>query len=327
MTDEIKTKHKKEIKAFESEKRNALKKVKGTAGKGKKGKEKLEEAEKEWNQKYQTLLQKHEEELSSTQQQQQQQDSRTTETTTAESTQDTTNTTTNNNDPNKEEQPKSKEQLAKEKALAKKLRKKQAAILKEKQREEQIAYEIANAPNPRLIEINTLNELYLNKSNLCIEEVAADGNCLYRAVATQLNHQMNRNNIEQSGGSEFDNYIKVRDVCANELIKSKTEYEPFCEYNDSNVTTFEQYVEQVRSSTEWGGHLELRALSNALKKTIVVYSADSGPLYISCDESGGSKNNDDNDENLIRLSFHRNYYALGEHYNSVVKNVEKELRN
>jgi len=41
--DEIKARQKKEIKAFESEKRIALKKVKGTAGKGKKGKQALEE--------------------------------------------------------------------------------------------------------------------------------------------------------------------------------------------------------------------------------------------------------------------------------------------
>ena len=40
--DEIKAKHKKEVKSFESEKRIALKKVKGTSGKGKKGKEALE---------------------------------------------------------------------------------------------------------------------------------------------------------------------------------------------------------------------------------------------------------------------------------------------
>ena len=41
MADDVAARHKKEIKAFEAEKRTALKKIKGTAGKGKKGKELL----------------------------------------------------------------------------------------------------------------------------------------------------------------------------------------------------------------------------------------------------------------------------------------------
>ena len=39
--ESLKAKHKKEIKSFEGEKRNALKRIKGTAGKGKKGREAL----------------------------------------------------------------------------------------------------------------------------------------------------------------------------------------------------------------------------------------------------------------------------------------------
>ena len=41
MTEDIEARHKKELKAFDTEKRAAIKKVKGTAGKGKKGKELL----------------------------------------------------------------------------------------------------------------------------------------------------------------------------------------------------------------------------------------------------------------------------------------------
>ena len=39
--DDLKAKHKKELKALDGEKRNQLKKTKATAGKGKKGKEAL----------------------------------------------------------------------------------------------------------------------------------------------------------------------------------------------------------------------------------------------------------------------------------------------
>ena len=89
-----------------------------------------------------------------------------------------------------------------------------------------------------------------------------------------------------------------------------TEFAPFCEYNDA-TPDYSAYVNQVRNSAEWGGHLELRALSIALKRPIVIYSAQSKePLTISEVVEV---------EEPIRLSYHLNYYSLGEHYNQIVK--------
>ena len=50
------------------------------------------------------------------------------------------------------------------------------------------------------------------------------------------------------------------------------------EYEKTRNILYDEYIEKVRASSEWGGHLELRALSSALDKTIVVYSADGAPL-------------------------------------------------
>ena len=196
---------------------------------------------------------------------------------------------------------------AKEKALAKKMRKRQKEKEKQKAREEEIAREVANAPDPRAVEMSVIMELYLEPSNFVIEEVRADGNCLYRAVASQLGHL----------GVESVEFDEIRRRCADALWENKEEYEPFAELGDSNASTFEEYVEKVRASSEWGGHLELRALASALKKTIIVYSADSSPLHIKEEDE-----KEDEEENVIRLSFHRKYYALGEHYNSVVRKTE-----
>lgn len=293
--DDIKAKQKKEVKAFESEKRIALKKVKGTSGKGKKGKEALEKAEKEWAEKEQTMKDRHATEVSPI----------------SESTTEPTPS-----EPQSTSTPEPAPQLsAKEKAQAKKMRKRQKEKEKQKAREEEIAYEVANAPNPRALEISVIMELYLGPSNFVIEEVAADGNCLYRAVATQLG---------QSGGNVVQ-YGEIRRQCADALWENREEYEPFAELGDSNASTFEEYVEKVRGSSEWGGHLELRALASALKKTIIVYSADSAPLHIKEDHD-----KEEDGEDVIRLSFHRKYYALGEHYNSVVPkkdNSEEDIES
>jgi OTU domain-containing protein 6 len=100
-----------------------------------------------------------------------------------------------------------------------------------------------------------------------------------------------------------------------------------------------RYTAKVEGSSEWGGQIELRvrsflhpfrlhllcvisdciaspvsalqALSQALRVPITVYAADGADLTMG--EEFGRAHDDP-----LRLSFHRHYYALGEHYNSVV---------
>ena len=156
----------------------------------------------------------------------------------------------------------------------------------------EIAKERLNAgPSPRQLEIQRITELYLMEKKLTLREIPADGNCLYRAIAGQC-----QNGVD---------YKAVRKTCAEVLTKHNEEFSPFAEIE----TTYEKYMENVALSSEWGGHLELRALTMGLKRPIVVYSADAPPLVM---------REEFQDEEEIRLSFYRYYYALGEHYNSVV---------
>jgi OTU domain-containing protein 6 len=80
----------------------------------------------------------------------------------------------------------------------------------------------------------------------------------------------------------------------------------------------------------WGGHPELRALSATLGVPIVVYQAGAPPLEFTPageerrNPAADGRRGGEDDWRLppgdvkLRLSFHRHYYALGEHYNSVV---------
>ena len=106
--------------------------------------------------------------------------------------------------------------------------------------------------------------------------------------------------------------VSTGNLCATTLAENEAEFAPFCEFSD-NVSSFEGYVEQVRSSAEWGGHLELRILSKALNRPIEVYSIQSGKSPLRIAEEGI----DNDGAEPIRLSYHLNYYALGEHYNQV----------
>lgn len=105
------------------------------------------------------------------------------------------------------------------------------------------------------------------------------------------------------------------EVCASSLEKHQEDFSPFIEYTE-DAPTFDAYVERVRSSADWGGHVELRALSLALERPIVVYSAQQvDPLQIHMEYE---------EKEPIRLSYHLHYYSLGEHYNAVVKKSETD---
>jgi len=161
--------------------------------------------------------------------------------------------------------------------------------------------------------MSTINELYLAPMNLTICPIAADGNCLYRAIAHQL--------AISSPSTENIDHREIRKTCAESLRENQEEYAPFCDLEEHKVNSFHEYVEKCvgdPNSSEWGGHLELRALAKGLDKTIIVYSAESAPLIIHGDDHTTESHTDDN-VNTLKLSFHKHYYALGEHYNSVVK--------
>lgn len=124
-------------------------------------------------------------------------------------------------------------------------------------------------------------------------------------------------------------HTTVGQICADQLQSHQEEYAPFCEYTDS-VASFDQYVDRVRSSSDWGGHLELRALSEGLKRPIVVYSASQPKLVLGEDYYSTDTHHENDDDYVaaaaaggdehapILLSYHLHYYTLGEHYNQVV---------
>jgi OTU domain-containing protein 6 len=334
--EELQARQKKELKTFESNRRIALKKIKGTAGKGKKGKEALAQGDAEWDETLHQLTLQHSQQLQDLGD----------PSSHADDVNPADDANTNSNtapvsaaaaaaadaDPTEEARamagppiliPTEEEaqRAIRDKALDKKLRKRKNAQAKEKAREEQIAKEMAEAPDPRQIEIDAIMELYLTGAKLEIEEVRADGNCLYRAIAKQMELMVDDGIGSKSEGGaaaelaeeKFD-FMNMREICAQELWERKEEYEPFADLDEVKVENFEGYVDKVRDSSEWGGHLELRALAQKLSRTIVVYSTE-GPLEIVGGNGGGGNSGG---EGVIRLSFHKKYYALGEHYNSVV---------
>jgi len=132
----------------------------------------------------------------------------------------------------------------------------------------------------------------LEKIGYFIREVGGDGNCLFRSVSDQLD------NTEK-------NYKKYREMCKEYMTQNKDEFSPFIE----DDTPYEKYVEKMGEDGEWGGNLEIYALSKALKANFYIY-IHKHPMYV-------VENFQKPDRN-IKLTYHE-----GKHYNSLRKLEEK----
>jgi len=179
--------------------------------------------------------------------------------------------------------------------ISKQAKRKQKKDLEERERDRRISEEKAGAaPSAREIEMNQMAE-QLAPLGLQVKDISADGHCLYRAVAHQL----------QLRNASSCDYLACRSTAAAYMRSHPADFEPFIE--GSSLST---YAQQVESSNEWGGHLEISALSHANKCTIVVFSAMVPVVVVGEEYSGNGPR--------LELSYHKHYYGLGEHYNSLV---------
>ncbi|EWM27374.1 Ovarian tumor, otubain [Nannochloropsis gaditana] len=141
----------------------------------------------------------------------------------------------------------------------------------------------------------------LSPLGLRVQEVPADGHCLYRAVAHQLEHQ----------GIPSQGYPEVRRSAAQYILSHPEDFLPFLAGGEEGEGAgLEAYVHTVEDTAEWGGELEIRALCHAYQTPIRVYAAEQPVYMIGAEDYDQAK--------PLLLSYHRHFYALGEHYNSVV---------
>ena len=107
----------------------------------------------------------------------------------------------------------------------------------------------------------------------------------------------------------------MRQVAGSYLRNHALEFAPFLGLdldNNTDKQAFDTYCMKVESDilAEWGGQLEIRAISEALQVAIYVYAANA-PVVRMGEENA-------HNTTPLRLAYHRHYFSLGEHYNSVV---------
>jgi len=170
---------------------------------------------------------------------------------------------------------------------------------KEKERLEDIdRQEEENKLGQRHIETEKIKAI-LEARALKIKDIPSDGDCLFAGVIHQL-----QNNMKVS---------ELRRLTSDLLLSQPDDFKPFLSLEYMEDSEFEDYCEKMATTPKWGGQVEITALSRALRKPIEVIQAEGPIVQVGIDEF--------NDQKPIVLTYHRHYYGLGEHYNSVQSNT------
>jgi OTU domain-containing protein 6 len=189
-----------------------------------------------------------------------------------------------------------------------------------------------------------------DEGKLRVREMVSDGHCLYRAVADQVQrHHLSRDLPLDDNAHPF---MAMRQLAAAYIDKHRSEFEPFMLVEDANgkpveltEETWRKYLKDLvdEELAVWGGHQEAVALSKALQRCIVIWSAD-GRMEVgeefqstaaAADAAARAASPVKNDPTAsplspspdplpLQISFHQHYYGLGAHYNSVVIDEEAD---
>lgn len=177
----------------------------------------------------------------------------------------------------------------------------------------QAAEEAANLPDLREQERTRMKEQFL-RYKLQEKEIRADGHCLYSAVADQMETkglglkpriQLTKMDGEDTG---LPAYKRVRHAAADFISRNPDDFVPFME------EPLDAYLQKIRETGEWGGHMELLALAKTYGVKINVLHGDGR-----VDKIQGNEGGDEEDDKEIWLGYYKHNFGLGEHYNSLRK--------
>ncbi|KAJ7685140.1 hypothetical protein DFH06DRAFT_30874 [Mycena polygramma] len=157
--------------------------------------------------------------------------------------------------------------------------------------------------------------------SLQIYEINPDGHCLFSAVADQLQ-------LLSILPAPQASYVTTRVAASTYIYNHVDDFLPFLpsaagedgsgalDPGLMSPREFEQYCASIRDTAVWGGEPEILALSRAFNVPIHVVQAGKPPVVVH-NPTGTSTDDQVTDERVVRISYHRRMYGLGEHYNSL----------
>ncbi|KAK9172842.1 OTU-like cysteine protease [Cryptosporidium meleagridis] len=160
------------------------------------------------------------------------------------------------------------------------------------------------------IELEVINKK-LKENNLKIFNISADGNCLFGSIKHQLE-------IKKKGSYSIK---ELRCIAVDYIESNRKIMEPFVLASVENTDiTFEKYCDNIRNTNEWGGEVELVALSNSLEVPITVIRALNHRNESYGEQFYEEYEDEENNvkENTLYIVYHVHLFANGPHYNSTI---------
>ncbi|KAJ2318162.1 2-oxoglutarate dehydrogenase E1 component [Coemansia sp. RSA 2704] len=134
----------------------------------------------------------------------------------------------------------------------------------------------------------------LKKSGLYCKDIAGDGNCMFRALADQVD-------------GAPDTHQRHRESVCDYMRRHPDEFEPFMD----ETSTFARYLDNMRQLGVYGGNLELVAFARNYRVDIKVYQTGGTVFVIS-----GAPADKPDDPHRSMPAVHIAYHSY-EHYSSV----------
>lgn len=156
-------------------------------------------------------------------------------------------------------------------------------------------------------------------------DINPDGHCLYSAIALQLDElgyglkpdpkrlalqYPTEARIDTVKDPRTDGYRAVRAVAADYIMLHKDDYAPFLD------EPLYVYSRRVKLTSDWGGQLEISAISRAYGVEINIIQSDGRIEQI--DPGDGSEFDEKDGKKIIWLAYFRHTYSLGEHYSALL---------
>lgn len=151
----------------------------------------------------------------------------------------------------------------------------------------------------------SLFQIKMQAFNLYLKDIKGDGNCLFRAIADQLE------------GNE-GNHKKYRTFAVSELEEDREFFQHFI----PDDIKFDKYLSLISTDGIWGGNIELQALSKVLGVNFVIHMIDRPPMIMS-NEHGDPQIDENGNVKYLHLAYHYGEH-IGEHYSSVRNKEDKE---
>jgi len=148
-----------------------------------------------------------------------------------------------------------------------------------------------------------LREL-LPKAGLRVQDVLSDGNCLFRAFASQYSGDEGKFHCIHATIFRIERHDEFRQGCCDFMQEDDPEF--FKSFMDD--TLLEDYVSNMRKDGTWGTQLEIVSLCKKFSVNCVIFRPDGLHYNIECDESDPNSN----ETRILMISHHDE-----EHFNQV----------